>query len=60
VKYDFAGIITEGTMPVPPYCPWDYSDDDVLPVHELSDFGRNRSGGGDTPVSFFLVFGNFL
>ena len=44
-------------MPVPPFRPA-LSDDDVLPVLELSHRG-SHSGGGETPVSVSLVMEHF-
>jgi len=29
-------MMTEGTVPVSPYRPWAYKDDDVVPVRELT------------------------
>jgi hypothetical protein len=51
--------MTEGTVPVPPYRPCAYRDDDVLPVQELSHFGGSRSGGGETPLSVQLAIEHF-
>ena len=36
----------EGTVPVPLYRPCAESDDDELPVQELSHLGGRHSGGG--------------
>jgi hypothetical protein len=36
----------EGTVPVPPYRPCAYCDDDVLPVRGISR--GSQSGGGET------------
>jgi hypothetical protein len=49
----------EGTVPVPSYSSCAWSDDDVLPVQELSHIGRNLSGGGETPVSVQVFFEHF-
>jgi hypothetical protein len=54
------GKMTEGTVPVPAYHPCAYSDDDVLPVQEVSHFGGSRSGGGETPVVGSSFFDRFL
>ena len=43
--------LKEGTVPLPPHRPCAWSDDNVLPVQELSHFWGSRSGGGETPVS---------
>ena len=40
----------EGPVPVPPHRPCAYSDDNVLPVQELSHLRVSRSGGGETPA----------
>ncbi len=44
-------------MPVPPYHSCAESNDNVLPVQEVSHFGGSRSSGGETPVSVqvFLI-----
>jgi hypothetical protein len=39
----------EGTVSVLTYRPCAESDDNVVPVQELSHFGGSRSGGGETP-----------
>ncbi len=39
-------MITEGTLPSPPYCSWAYRGDDISPVQELSHFfGEHKAGG---------------
>ncbi len=50
----------EGTEPVPPCRPCAESDDNVVPVQELSHFGGGRSGRGETPLSVWLVIEQFL
>ena len=37
-------------MPVPPYRPCAVSDDNVVPVLEVSRYEGSQSGGGKTPV----------
>ena len=37
-------------MPVPPYRPCAESDDDVVPVQDVSRYEGSQSGGGEIPV----------
>jgi hypothetical protein len=41
----------EGTVPVPPYRPCAYSDDDVLPVLGLSHSGEQKQRGINRRIS---------
>jgi hypothetical protein len=54
-----AGMITEGTVPVPHTSPA-LSDDEVVPVRGFYRIGsRGHSGGGGTPLSGYLVIEHF-
>jgi hypothetical protein len=48
----------EGTVPVPPYRPCAYCDDDVLPVQGVIASGEALAVGGETPVSVQVFSGN--
>jgi hypothetical protein len=49
----------EGKVPVPPHRPCAESDDNVVPVQELSHFLRSRSGGVETSVVCSGFFEHF-
>jgi len=42
----------EGTVPIPPYRPCAESDDDVLPVQEVSHLGGAEAAGVKPPRAF--------
>ena len=46
--------MTEGTVPVPPYHPVAYRDDEVLPIRGLSYLGEHKVEGMRSPYAIIL------